>query len=100
MTRADFIVGYLFGRRGARRWRGRERTRPKMPSSTWRAWAIVCVGTGVLGAWLLFRDSDALGWRMLAGGTVGFVLGMYVVETVWERRVGAAAERDPIVARR
>ncbi|MDJ0767220.1 MAG: hypothetical protein QNJ12_00445 [Ilumatobacter sp.] len=62
-----------------------ERTRPKMPSGPWRAAAVICflVGAGV--AWLLFGDSNAAVLRVLFGGLVGFAVGMYVVEGVWER---------------
>lgn len=96
MAGPDFILGYLLGRRGPKRWRGRERTRPKMPAAAWRAWAIVCIGSGVLIAWLLFSGSSSLGWRMVAGGIVGFLVGMYLVETIWERRIRATAEHGPI----
>jgi hypothetical protein len=95
MAGTDFIVGYLFGRRGFRHWGGRERTRPKMPSTPWRVWAVVCAVVGALVAWLIFRGAGALGWRLVAGAIVGFVVGMYVVETVWERRVRAAGTIPP-----
>lgn len=91
-----FLVGYLFGRRGFKRWTGRERTRPKMPSGPWRAAALLCTAAGVLVAWLITHGSDAVVWRMVAGGVLGFAIGMYVVETVWERRVAARSETGPI----
>ncbi len=89
MPGSDFIVGYLFGRRRFGRWHGRARTRPKMPSRPWRLAAVLCASAGVIAAWILFRDSGALGWRLVAGAMIGFVVGMYVVETIWERRLPA-----------
>ncbi len=96
MSGSHFIVGYLFGRRGFKRWTGRERTRPKMPSGPWRAAALLCTAAGVLVAWLLFRGSGPVGWRMVAGGVVGFAVGMYIVESIWERRVAARSHDGPI----
>lgn len=87
MAGSDFIVGYLFGRRGGLTgWRGRERTRPKMPAGSWRLAAVLCITAGAIAAWLSFGQSGNLGWRMVGGGAIGFVVGMYVVESVWERR--------------
>lgn len=96
----DFRFGYFFARRSAKPWKGRERTRPKMPSGPWRAAAISCMALGVLVAWLLFRASDSAGWRMFAGGVIGLIAGMYVVETIWERRVSARERQGPIGPRR
>lgn len=96
MAGNHFIVGYLFGRRGFKRWTGRERTRPKMPAGPWRAAALLCIAAGVLVAWSIFRGSSSVGWRMVAGGVVGFAVGMYVVESIWERRVAARADSGPI----
>lgn len=96
MAGNDFLVGYFFGRRGFKRWTGRERTRPKMPSGPWRASALLCTAAGVLVAWLIFGRSDAGGWRLVAGGVVGFAVGMYVVESIWERRHAARSEAGPI----
>ena len=87
MGGGDFIVGYFFGRRGFRRWTGRTRTRPKMASGPWRLAAALCTIGGMLVAWLLFRSSGALGWRLVGGAVLGFAVGMYVVESVWERRL-------------
>ncbi len=96
MAGGNFFLGYLLGRRGSEPWTGRERTRPKMPSGPWRAAALLCTATGVLAAWLIFRGSSAIGWRMVAGGVVGFAVGMYIVETIWERRVAARSHDGPI----
>ena len=87
MAAGDFIVGYFFGRRGFRRWTGRQRTRPKMASRPWRLAAVLCTIAGMLLAWLLFRSSGALGWRLVGGAGLGFAVGMYAVESVWERRL-------------
>lgn len=61
---------------------------------------MTCTALGVLGAWMLFRDSGALGWRMFGGGAAGFVIGMYVVESVWERSLAAREPSGPIGPRR
>ena len=100
MDRNGFLVGYLFGRRGFKRWNGREPTRPKMPSRHWRTAAVVCTLAGVLVAWLIFRSGSGVGWRMLAGGMIGLAVGMYVVETIWERRVATRGDQGPIGPRR
>jgi membrane associated rhomboid family serine protease len=63
------------------------RKRPKMPSKPWRLAAVCCIAIGAIGAWLLFRGSDTVALRAAVGGAIGFVVGMYIVETVWERRV-------------
>ncbi len=96
MGDGNFVAGYFFGRRRFKRWTGRERTRPKMPAGPWRAAALLCTSAGVLVAWLIFRDSDAVTWRLVAGGAIGFAVGMYVVESVWERRLSARADTGPI----
>lgn len=96
MPDRDFVTGYFFGRRRFKRWTGRERTRPKMPSGPWRAAALLCTAAGALVAWLLFRESSSVGWRMVAGGVVGFAVGMYIVESIWERRVAARSHDGPI----
>jgi hypothetical protein len=93
MEERSFVLGYFVGRRGFRRWTGRARTRPKMPSAAWRTAAVLCTAAGVALAWAVF-GSDA-GLRMIGGGVVGFVLGMYLVETVWERRRPMAPVDDP-----
>lgn len=96
----DFTFAYFFARRHAKRWKPRERTRPKMASAAWRFSALACTIIGALGAWLVFRNSGALGWRVFAGGVVGFVIGMYVVETIWERRLRSTEPAGPIGPRR
>ena len=58
-----------------------------MPSRPWRLVAVRCTMAGLLVAWLLFRDSGALGWRLVAGAALGFAAGMYVVESIRERRL-------------
>lgn len=83
MKGSDVIVGYFFGRHGSRLWTGRDRTRPKMPSRPWRLAAVLCTAAGMLLAWMMFRDSGALGWRLVADAVVGFVVGMFVVESIW-----------------
>lgn len=96
----DFIFGYFFARRFAKPWKGRERTRPKMPSTPWRVAAVCCIATGALLAWLIFRGSDAVVIRTIFGGVVGLVVGMILVETIWERRVAAREPGGPIGPRR
>ena len=104
MAGNDFIFGYFFARRFAKPWKPGPRTHPKMPSRPWRLAAVVSFSIGAMGAWLLFRhhDSGALVLRVLIGGLIGFVIGMYVVETVWERRrrEREAAAPSPIGRRR
>ncbi len=82
----SFRFGYIYGRRGGRPWKPGPRTRPKMPSAPWRAAAVSCAAIGALVAWLLFRDTNVVLLRVAVGAGVGFVVGMYLVETVWERR--------------
>lgn len=80
-----------------------ERKRPKMPSTAWRASAAICFAIGATVAWLLFRDSSVVVLRMLAGGLVVFVIGMYAIETVWERgqqRAPTPTPTSPIGKRR
>lgn len=96
MSDRNFIFGYFFARRHATPWKQRERTRPKMPSTPWRLSALASVAIGVLAAWLLFRGASSIGWRMVAGGVAGFVVGMYIVESIWERRLRAAEAAGPI----
>ena len=96
----DFIFGYFFARRFAKPWKGRERTRPKMPSTTWRLAAVGCTASGALLTWLIFRDSEAVAVRTIFGGVAGLVVGMIVVETIWERRTAAREPGGPIGPRR
>ena len=99
-----FLFGYLFARRNASPWRPGPRKHPKMPSRPWRAAALICTLLGAMGAWLIFRDGDsgALTLRVIVGGLVGLAIGMYVVETVWERRIRRrqTAPPSPIGRRR
>jgi len=81
-----FLFGYLFGRRHAAPWTAGPRKRPKMPSAPWRVAALCCALAGAAIGWLLFGGDDAEVLRIAACAVVGFVIGMYVVETVWERR--------------
>ncbi len=100
MADKDFIFGYFFARRFAKPWKPGPRTHPKMPSGPWRMAAVLSFSIGMVAAWLLFRGNDqgALVPRVLVGGLIGFVIGMYVVETVWEhrRREREAVETSPI----
>jgi len=84
----DFFFRYLFARQFAKPWKPGPRKHPKMPSGPWRAAALACLSIGALVAWLLFRngDSGALLLRVIVGALVVFVIGMYIVETIWERR--------------
>jgi hypothetical protein len=104
MAGNDFIFGYFFARRLAKPWKPGPRTHPKMPARPWRLAAGLSFSIGMLAAWLLFRDNDpgALVLRVLVGGLIGFVIGMYVVESVWERRrrERVAVETSPIGRRR
>ena len=88
MADRDFIFGYFFAKRSATPWKPGPRRHPKMRSTTWRLAAVACTVIGAALFWLLFRggDSGALVLRIGAGGVVGLVVGMYLVETVWERR--------------
>lgn len=84
----DFLFGYFFARRFAKPSKREARKYPKMPSGPWRIAAVICVATGAALSWLLFRNGNSgiLAIRVVFGGLVGLVIGMYVVETVWERR--------------
>jgi len=62
-----------------------------MPSTPWRVAAACCTLTGGIIGWLLFAGAPI---RVAACAVAGFVVGMYVVETVWERRL-ARAEPPP-----
>lgn len=96
----DDLTRFVLAGRFSKPWRGRVRTRPKMPSGAWRVAAVACTAVGALVAWLIFRNSGALGWRMVAGAGVGFAVGIYVVETMWERRARSTAADGPIGRRR
>lgn len=99
-----FLFGYFSAKRSATPWRAGPRTHPKMPSRPWRTAAVICTLVGAAGAWLLFRngDSGALVLRVIVGGLAGLAIGMYVVETVWERRTRRrlASPPSPIGRRR
>ena len=88
MADENSILRYFLARRFAQPWKPGPRKHPKMPSTSWRLAAVACTATGAALFWLLFRggDSGALPLRIGAGGVVGLVVGMYLVETVWERR--------------
>ncbi len=61
-------------------------TRPTMPKARWRALAALCFVVGAVAGALLVDDG---GRRVLVsgfGGLVALAVGMYVIETVWERR--------------
>ena len=96
MTDRDFLFGYFFARRSAKPWKPGPRKHPKMPSTSWRLAALACTAIGAALFWLLFRggDSRALMLRIGAGGVVGLVVGMYLVETVWEHRRRRAPGRS------
>lgn len=105
MPRNDFLFGYFFARRFSKQGQPRQRKYPKMPSGAWRIAASICISIGAGVSWLLFRhaDSGALAARIIVGALAGLVIGMYIVETIWERRrrresSGAAA--SPIGRRR
>lgn len=72
-----------------------ERKRPKMPSGPWRLAAVICFSLGAAASWMLFRDTSAATIRTIAGGVAGFVVGMYIVETLWERRYHGRGDAPP-----
>lgn len=84
----SFLFGYFFARRHATRWNGRARTRPTMPSRAWWSAALTVTAVGALigVALALGLGWNPLRWAVIVG-IVGFGGGMYVVETIWERRV-------------
>ena len=86
----NFMFAYLLRKKGSKGWRTPERVTPKMPSILWRVAAVCCAALGAVLAWLIFRGSAATGWRMVGGAIVGFVVGMYAVESIWERRIAQA----------
>ena len=59
--------------------------RPAMPRPLWWACAVVLFAVGALVTGSL-ADGDATVWRVLAGGGGFVVVGMLIVEAVWERR--------------
>ena len=83
------MLGFLTGRRRRNRGAPVKSDRPTMPSTSWRIAAVACIGVGAFVAWLLFRNTSVVALRVIAGGIVGFLVGMYIVETVWERRLRA-----------
>jgi hypothetical protein len=100
------VWGYFFARKFATPWKPGPRRHPKMPSGPWRMAAIACLTIGALASWLVFRDGDTgrLVVRMIGGAVAVFVVGMYAVETVYERRLrrraAEAAAPSPIGKRR
>ena len=60
--------------------------RPRMPRMLWWTWALVLFGAGALLTWSLVGDTDNGVLRIIAGGFGFVVVGMIIVETIWERR--------------
>lgn len=96
----NFMFGYFFARRFAKPWKPGPRRHPKMPSRPWRIAALVCFATGFVATWAVFRDSNAVWLRALFGGVVAMAVGLYVVETLWERRLHAKSVPPPVIGRR
>jgi hypothetical protein len=84
----SFLFGYFFARRNAKPWKAGPRKRPKMPSTPWRVWAVICIAVGATLSWAVSQDADTatIVVRTVLGGVFGMAIGMYVVETVWEKR--------------
>lgn len=60
--------------------------RPRMPRPLWWTWAVVLFGAGALLTWTIVDDTDVAVLRIIAGGLGFVVVGMLIVETIWERR--------------
>ena len=70
--------------------------RPTMSSAAWRRWAIVCVLVGAIAGVLVARALDRLTVQVaFLGALLGFLIGMYIVETIWERRYAHRADDPP-----
>lgn len=63
-----------------------------MPSRPWRVAAALSFAIGAAIAWVLFRDSSVVLLRVIVGGLVGMGIGLYLVETIWERKVDRSTE--------
>ena len=67
--------------------------RPAMPRLLWWPCAIALFSVGALLTWAFAGDDDAGVWRILAGGGGVAVVGMVIVEAVWERRSRSRSRR-------
>lgn len=62
-------------------------TRPTMPKSQWRPLAALCFAIGAaIGALLVGDDGGRTVLVAIVGGLIGVTIGMYGIETIWERR--------------
>ena len=101
----SFTLGHLVGRRRNEHGAARPvvRKRPKMPSTPWRVAATICFLAGATIAWAVSQSAPGatIVVRTVLGGLFGLAIGMYIVETVWERKLRRdAAPTSPIGRRR
>ena len=83
----SFILGYLLGRKGA----GKPdqpfvSTRPTMPKGRWRMLAVLCFLVPATVTLLVTSASNGTWGYALGAGVLGVVIGMYTLETIWERQ--------------
>ncbi len=95
MGRDDDALGYFVARRFAKPWKPGPRKHPKMPRGPWWIASIVCFLVGTAIGIAIFGQDGAGLVRAIACGVGGWVIGMFVVETVWERRSGSSSVPGP-----
>lgn len=84
---AFYAAWWVTRRRGRRGITITPSTRPTMPKAQWRSLAAICFAVGaVVGALIPAGSNDVLVLRAIVVGLIGVAVGMYVIETIWERR--------------
>ena len=92
MSDPRFRPGEVDVRRASSRRRQVVARRPKVPRIVWWPAAIALFAVGALLTWS-FGD-DATVWAIIAGGGGFVVIGMLLVEVLWERRRARAEALD------
>lgn len=77
---------FIRGRTGRRGLTITPSTRPTMPRSQWRPLAALCFAVGAIVGGFIGGDGGRAVLLAVVGGLIGLVVGMYVIETIWERR--------------
>jgi hypothetical protein len=73
--------------------------RPTMPRARWLRWAAACIAVGMAtGAQIADAVNGSTARGVVLGAIVGLVLGIYVVETVWERGEQRRKLRRPLIS--
>jgi hypothetical protein len=97
-------VASFLARTYAKPWTARPHTHPKMPARLWRIWAVITIAAGATFSWAVSQSAPTatIVVRTVLGGVFGLAIGMYIVETVWERRLHRRNEvpTSPIGGRR